>query len=85
MVSKKMYKWRLEMKKKNKKIEKCVLKIIQAMKKNRKMYEKVKKKYEETNYFRFYRKMERLDEEYEEFNVFLHLGDSELRKAERGI
>lgn len=56
----------------NKEIEKAVLRITQAMEKNRKAYDEARGSYGDTGYDRYWNKMNKLDAEYEEFKAFLH-------------
>lgn len=56
----------------NKEIERAVLKITQAMEKNRKQYVEADANYRDTGYDRYWNKMQKLDIEYEELKTFLH-------------
>ena len=56
----------------HKEIERAVLRITQAMEKNREAYMEAKGNYNDTGYDRYWNKMERLDAEYEELKKFLH-------------
>lgn len=56
----------------HKEIEKAVLRIIQAMERNRKAYEEADANYKDTGYDRYWDKMQKLDNEYEELKAFLH-------------
>ena len=50
----------------HKEIEKVVLKMIQVMEKNRIAYNEARGNFNDTGHSCYYKKMERLDEEYEE-------------------
>lgn len=54
-----------------KEIEKAVLKITQAMEKNRKEFVEVERNYRDTGYARYWNKMQKLDVEYEELRAFI--------------
>lgn len=56
----------------HKEIERAVLRITQAMEKNRKAYVEAVGSYRDTGYDRYWNKMEKLDAEYEELKSFLH-------------
>ncbi len=56
----------------NKWLENIKIKIISKMKTNRKQYEETDASYRETGYNRYYNKMKKLDEEYEELKKFLN-------------
>ncbi len=56
----------------HKEIEKAVLRITQAMERNRKLYDEADGNYKDTGYDRYWNKMEKLDAEYEELKAFLH-------------
>lgn len=56
----------------NKEIERAVLRITQAMEKNRKCYKEANANYKDTGYDRYWNKMEKLDAEYKELEAFLH-------------
>ncbi|QAT43459.1 hypothetical protein [Aminipila luticellarii] len=56
----------------NKHIEKATLKIIERMEKNRHEYNEAKEWLDDTGYDRYYKKMERLDAEYEELKNFIN-------------
>lgn len=56
----------------HKEIEKAVLRITQAMEKNRKAYLEAEEFYRDTGYDRYWNKMVRLDAEYKELKDFLH-------------
>ena len=56
----------------HKEVERAVLRITQAMEKNRDEYLNVKRSYADTGYDRYWNKMQRLDIEYEELKSFLH-------------
>ncbi len=56
----------------HKEIEKATLKITQAMEKNRKAYNEAHASYRDTGYDRYYKKMEKLNNEYAELKAFLH-------------
>lgn len=56
----------------HKEIERAVLRITQAMEKNRKAYVEAVGSYGDTGYDRYWNKMEKLDAEYEELKSFLH-------------
>lgn len=55
----------------HKEIERAVLRITQAMEKNRKAYLEAEESYRDTGYDRYWNKMKRLDTEYEELKHFL--------------
>lgn len=55
----------------HKEIEKAVLRITQAMEKNRKAYTEADENYKDTGYDRYWNKMQKLDDEYEELKAFL--------------
>ena len=57
----------------NKWLENIKLKIISKMETNRKQYEEADASYKETGYDRYYNKMVKLDEEYEELKKFLNV------------
>ena len=54
-----------------KEIEKAVLKITQAMEKNRKDFVELERNYQDTGYDRYWNKMQKLDAEYEELRAFI--------------
>ena len=56
----------------HKEIERAVLRITQAMEKNRNNYVEAKEFYRDTGYDRYWNKMQKLDKEYEELELFLH-------------
>lgn len=56
----------------HKEIERAVLRITQAMEKNRKNYNDANASYKDTGYDRYWKKMEKLDAEYEELRSFVH-------------
>lgn len=56
----------------HKEIEKAVLRITQAMEKNRKSYVEAEGSYKDTGYDRYWNKIQKLDAEYEELKAFLH-------------
>lgn len=56
----------------HKEIERAVLRITQAMEKNRKNYDDANASYKDTGYDRYWKKMEKLDAEYEELRSFMH-------------
>lgn len=56
----------------HKEIERAVLRITQAMEKNRNAYVEAKGSYNDTGYNRYWNKMQKLDIEYEELKTFLH-------------
>ena len=56
----------------HKEIERAVLRITQAMEKNRKCYAEAKRSYADTGYDRYLNKMEKLNVEYGELRRFLH-------------
>lgn len=56
-----------------KEIEKATIKITQAMEKNRVAYAEAEEWYRDTGYDRYFKKMNKLDEEYEEYKQFLHI------------
>lgn len=60
----------------HKEIEKAVLKITQAMEKNRNAYNEARGSFCDTGYDRYQKKMDRLDAEYEELRVFIHPRES---------
>lgn len=53
-------------------IENAVIKITQAMEKNRNAYVVAQENFNDTGYDRYQKKMDRLDEEYEELRTFIH-------------
>lgn len=55
----------------HKEIEKAVLRITQAMEKNRKLYAEAEESYRDTGYDRYWNKMQKLDAEYEELKAFI--------------
>lgn len=59
----------------HKEIERAVIKITQAMERNRKQYVDADASYRDTGYDRYWNKMQRLDIEYDELKTFLH-GDT---------
>ncbi|CUX28055.1 hypothetical protein [Clostridium sp. C105KSO13] len=54
-------------------IENATLKIVQAMDKNRKAYNEARDWLNDTGYYRYQKKMDKLDGEYEELQAFLHI------------
>lgn len=58
-----------------KEIEKATIKITQAMEKNRIAYAEAEEWYRDTGYDRYFKKMNKLDEEYGEYKEFLHIGE----------
>lgn len=58
-----------------KEIEKATIKITQAMEKNRIAFEEAEEWYRDTGYDRYFKKMNKLDAEYEEYKTFLHIDD----------
>lgn len=56
----------------HKEIERAILRITQAMEKNRKAYLDAEECYRDTGYDRYWNKMQKLDAEYEELKAFLH-------------
>lgn len=56
----------------HKEVERAVSRITQAMEKNRKAYADANASYKDTGYDRYWKKMEKLDAEYEELRSFLH-------------
>ena len=58
-----------------KEIEKATLKIVQAMEKNRTSYAEASAWYKDTGYDRYFKKMDKLEKEYEEYKKFLHITD----------
>lgn len=56
----------------HKEIEKAVIKITQAMEKNRNAYNDADASYRDTGHNRYWNKMQKLDAEYEELKLFLH-------------
>lgn len=56
-----------------KEIEKATIKITQAMEKNRVVYTEAEEWYRDTGYDRYFKKMNKLDKEYEEYRQFLHI------------
>lgn len=56
----------------HKEIEKAILRITQAIEKNRKAYVEADGNYRDTGYDRYWNKMQKLDAEYEELKAFLH-------------
>lgn len=65
----------------NKEIEKVVLKITQLMEKNRIAYNEAWGNFSATGHACYQKKMDRLDEEYEEFKNFLHQKDESEEEA----
>lgn len=63
-------------------IENAMLKITQAMEKNRKAYCEAKEWYQDTGQDRYWNKMERLDKEYEELKGFGGIAESEKKERE---
>lgn len=59
----------------HKEIERAKIRIKKAMEKNRSDFKEAKGNYADTGYDRYWNKMEKLDAEYEELNVFLHAGE----------
>lgn len=55
----------------NKWIENMKLKIVSKMEANRKAFEEAEASYGDTGYDRYYKRMEKLDNEYEELKAFL--------------
>lgn len=55
----------------HKEIEKSVLRITQVMEKNRKQFLETEASYRDTGYDRYWNKMQKLDEEYEELKAFI--------------
>lgn len=55
----------------HKEIEKAVLRITQAMEKNRKQFIEAEANYGDTGYDRYWNKMQKLDAEYEELKSFI--------------
>lgn len=53
-------------------IENAVLKIVQAMEKNRKVYNEARANLNDTGNYRYQKKMDKLDAEYEELRTFIH-------------
>lgn len=62
-------------------IENAVLKITQAMEKNRKAYVEASECYKDTGHDRYWNKMECLEKEYEELKNFLSLNKEENKNA----
>lgn len=65
----------------HKEIEKVVLKMTQVMEKNRIAYNEARGNFNDTGHSCYYKKMERLDEEYEELKSFLHQKDEREEEA----
>lgn len=65
----------------HKEIEKVVLKMTQVMEKNRIAYNEAHASFCDTGCACYYKKMERLDEEYEELKNFLHRKDEREEEA----
>lgn len=63
-------------------IENAMLKIVQAMEKNRKAYAEAEEWYTDTGYDRYWKKMQRLDREYEELKGFTGVTAIEKREKE---
>ena len=61
-----------------KEIERATLKITQAMEKNRIAYAEAEEWFRDTGYDRYYKKMNKLDKEYEEYKSFLHIKDEHV-------
>lgn len=61
-----------------KEIESATLKIVKAMEKNRIAYAEADEWYKDTGYDRYFKKMQRLDTEYEEYRQFLHIKDESV-------
>lgn len=61
-----------------KEIERAVLRITQAMERNRKSYSEADKNYKDTGYDRYWNKMQKLDIEYEELKSFIHVDKMEV-------
>lgn len=59
-----------------KEIERATIKITQAMEKNRIAYAEADEWYKDTGYDRYYKKMNKLDAEYDEYKEFLHIEDA---------
>ena len=62
-------------------IEKAVLKITQEMERNRKLYNEADYSYRDTGYERYWRKMERLQNEYDELKSFIGLDKEDTIQA----
>lgn len=62
-----------------KEIERATLKITQAMEKNRIAFNEAEEWYRDTGYDRYFKKMNRLDEEYEEYRRFLHIEEEPVQ------
>ena len=63
-------------------IENAILKVTQAMEKNRNAYNEARGSYNDTGYDRYYNKMAKLDAEYEELRAFLHHEEKDEIPAE---
>lgn len=61
-----------------KEIEKATIKITQAMEKNRIAYAEAEEWYRDTGYDRYFKKMNKLDIEYEEYKAFLHIKEEPM-------
>lgn len=59
----------------HKEIEKAVLRITQAMERSRRAYVEASDSYKDTGYDRYWNKMQKLNDEYEELKAFLHPKD----------
>ena len=66
-------------------IENAMLKIVQAMEKNRKAYAEAEEWYRDTGYDRYWKKMERLDKEYEELKEFIGLKGTEEKERVESV
>lgn len=62
-----------------KEIERATLKITQAMEKNRIAYNEAEEWYRDTGYDRYFKKMNKLDAEYEEYERFLHVEEEPVQ------
>ena len=61
-----------------KEIERATVKITQAMEKNRIAYNEAEEWYRDTGYDRYFKKMNKLDKEYEEYRQFLHVKEESM-------
>lgn len=63
-------------------IEKAKIKIEKEMEKNRNAYENAEEFYRDTGYDRYWNKMKRLDEEYDELKSFIGVDKEESSKEQ---
>lgn len=69
----------------HKEIEKAVLKITQAMEKNRKAYNDAEASYRDSGYDRYFKKMQKLDADYEELKNFINAGANEELESKKKV